>query len=183
MGFLRRLIPRTTITRARLLWAVGVVVVAGALAWQALYELEMRACGENADGLMILCAGPLDAWVLPLTLIGALVLLIAGGRMLSPNRSEGGHDVVWIRRVRALGLVVLLAYMAVWGVSWMTGDRSTGVFGWSEAGGAFQSYPGVFLGGLPPNPGIVSDAPPALGAVVGIGGLVVLLVRRVRKVT
>ena len=69
---------RSAITRAGLLWAVGVVLVTAALGWQAVYELGIRDCRKNIHDLAIQCAGPLDAWVLPLTLVGASLLLIAG---------------------------------------------------------------------------------------------------------
>lgn len=78
--------------------------------------------------------------------------------------------------IRDLGLIGL-AYLLVWGVSWLTGDRSLVVFGVTDTGSSYSYYPGVLLGGLPPKPWPVSDAPQLLAAIVGGVGLVALIVR------
>ena len=70
------------------------------------------------------------------------------------------------------------AYMFVWGVSWMTGDRSATVFGETDSGSAYSYHPGVLLGGLPPAPWSVSDLPQMLAAIVGGVAVAVLILRR-----
>jgi hypothetical protein len=85
-----------------------------------------------------------------------------------------------MRRVLGLGLLVLFAYLVVWGASWLAGDKSTVLFGVSEGGASFASYPGVLFGGLPPDPGLESYFP-FLGATLGVVGLVALLVVRLRR--
>jgi hypothetical protein len=77
-----------------------------------------------------------------------------------------------LRLIGRLGLGLGFAYALVWGFTWLTGDRSYGTFGWSDSGGEFHTYPGVFMGGLPPLPWPQSDAPQAIAAVVGAIGLV-----------
>jgi hypothetical protein len=84
-----------------------------------------------------------------------------------------------MRRYVALGLVVLFAYAVLWGATWLAGDRSFAVFG-TAGGVAFSSYPGVFLGGLPPHPGDSSDLPELVAAAIGVIGLVALAVRSIR---
>lgn len=76
-------------------------------------------------------------------------------------------------------LAGLFAYLAVWGITWFAGDRSRFYFG-NLDGHSFVSYPGVLFGGLPPIPDGSSDVPP-LGAIVGVGGLVILLIWSVRR--
>jgi hypothetical protein len=79
--------------------------------------------------------------------------------------------------IRDLGLIGL-AYLLVWGVSWLTGDRSSAVFGVTDNGSSYSYYPGVLFGGLPPTPWRVSDAPQLVAAIVGGVGLVALVIRR-----
>jgi hypothetical protein len=79
--------------------------------------------------------------------------------------------------IHVLGLLASM-YLLVWGVTWLIGDRSIHAFGETETGSAFVSYPGVFLGGLPPTPPI--DALPILAIVVSAAGLAVLIVRVLR---
>jgi hypothetical protein len=98
-----------------------------------------------------------------------------------PSGDEAAADVHLpaMRRVFGVVLAVLFAYLAAWGISWFAGDRSHFYFG-NVDGHSFASYPGVLFGGLPPIPEHSSDLPP-LGAIVGIGGLVVLLIWSVRR--
>ena len=79
--------------------------------------------------------------------------------------------------VRDLALLGF-AYLLVWGVSWAAGDRSASVFGETINGSGYSYYPGVLLGGLPPTPWPVSDAPQLLAALVGGVGLIALMLRR-----
>jgi len=74
-------------TRAGLWWATSVVLVIIALAWQVLYELGIRECIKDLGQpqLLRLCAGPLDAWVLPVTLGVAVLLLMV---RLLPRRDR-----------------------------------------------------------------------------------------------
>ena len=68
-------------------WAIGVALVAISLGWQALYELGIRQCVRDSADLLLLCAGPLDAWVLPLTAVVALLLVGIGiWRLMPPPR-------------------------------------------------------------------------------------------------
>jgi hypothetical protein len=76
------------------------------------------------------------------------------------------------RQARYVVLVAVVAYLVVWGVSWLAGDKSMVVFGGTDTGTTFGSYPGVLLGGLPPQPGFDSDLPPVLGVVIGFVGLI-----------
>ena len=76
--------------------------------------------------------------------------------------------------IRDLGLLAS-TYLFVWGVTWMTGDRSSGVFGETDFGTSYSFHPGVFLGGLPPTPWPVSDLPQVVAAVVGGIGLIALI--------
>ncbi len=69
----------------RLLWAVGAALVVIALGWQVLYEIGVQDCLNNP--LLLLCSGPLDAWVLPVTLVAATLLLVAG--VWRPMRNRG----------------------------------------------------------------------------------------------
>lgn len=84
------------------------------------------------------------------------------------------------RALIRLTIAVTSGYALLWGVTWLTGDRSYGAFGWS-GDGEFHRYPGVFLGGLPPLPWPISDAPQALAAIGGFAGLVVLATDEVRR--
>lgn len=68
----------------RLLWAAGVALVAIAIAWQVLYERGVQDCLKSP--LLVICSGPLDAWVLPVTLTAAALLLVAGAWHLMMNR-------------------------------------------------------------------------------------------------
>ena len=81
-----------------------------------------------------------------------------------------------VRDVGLLGCV----YLFMWGLSWLTGDQSQAVFGFTDTGSSYSYYPGVLLGGLPPRPWPVSDAPQLLAAIVGAFGLAVLIVPRAR---
>ncbi|MDH4335178.1 MAG: hypothetical protein OEW24_07980 [Chloroflexota bacterium] len=72
-------------TRAGLIWAASAVLVIIALGWQVLYELGIRACVKDSEGLLMLCAGPLDGWVLPVTLVVAVLLLMV---RLLPRRDR-----------------------------------------------------------------------------------------------
>jgi hypothetical protein len=76
------------VTRAGLLWAACAILVATALGWQALYQLGIRECRENSDDRLMLCSGPLDAWVLPLTLAAALLMALAGAWRVYQRRSD-----------------------------------------------------------------------------------------------
>jgi hypothetical protein len=68
-------------------WAAGVVLAGVALGWQALYELGVRGCRRDFADLLALCDGPLDAWVLPLTMTAALILVAVGiWRLVPPPR-------------------------------------------------------------------------------------------------
>jgi hypothetical protein len=71
-------------------------------------------------------------------------------------------------------------YLFIWGVSWSIGSRSRGAFGWLDDGSTVHYYPGVLLGGLPPEPLAFSDLPQALAAVIGGVGLVTLIARAMR---
>jgi hypothetical protein len=71
-------------------------------------------------------------------------------------------------------------YAVVWGVTWLTGDRSAALFGRVE-GRAFSTYPGVLFGGLPPTPNMDSDLPQVMAALVGGLGIAVLLVIAFRR--
>lgn len=83
------------------------------------------------------------------------------------------------------GLVLVLAlvvsaYLGVWGVTWLAGDTSRVVSVASDVG-SFHTYPGVFLGGLPPIPtGNLNT--PFFAAVIGIVGVLAsgVLLRRSR---
>jgi hypothetical protein len=77
------------VTRAGYLWAASATLVAIALGWQALHELDMRECMK--DPRLILCIGPLDAWVLPLTLVAAVLLIGAGVMRLTNLRKRGRY--------------------------------------------------------------------------------------------
>lgn len=58
------------------MWAASAVLLIIALGWQVLYELGIRGCVKDSEGLLMLCAGPLDAWVLPVTLVLVALLLM-----------------------------------------------------------------------------------------------------------
>jgi hypothetical protein len=74
------------VRRLRIVWVAAVTLIVAALAWQTLYELGIRECVRDSVNLLSLCAGPLDAWVLPLSLAAGLVLLMIGvWRLLSPR--------------------------------------------------------------------------------------------------
>lgn len=88
-----------------------------------------------------------------------------------------------MKRLGWLALLAICAYMVVWGVTWLAGDRSTGVFGVTAAGSAFGSYPGVVFGGLPPQPGSDSDLLPVLAAATGTVGIIALVVASRRRPT
>ena len=70
-----------------------------------------------------------------------------------------------------LALVVTCAYAFVWGVSWLAGDQSSFEAAFTDDGLIYSRYPGVFAGGLPPQPWPDSDAPQALAAVAGAVGI------------
>lgn len=72
----------------RIGWAIAAVLVTIALGWQALYELDIRQCLRDSRNLLVLCMGPLDPWVLPLTVVGALVLAGIGLWRLVPPRGD-----------------------------------------------------------------------------------------------
>ena len=76
----------------------------------------------------------------------------------------------------ALALVVC-AYLLVWGVTWLIGDRSNGIFGVTSSGVAYSFYPGVFLGGLPPKPWEGTGLPQLAATVLGGVGLGALITR------
>ncbi len=78
---------------------------------------------------------------------------------------------IWV-----LGLFVC-AYLLVWGVTWLIGDRSNGVFGVTGSGVPYSFYPGVFLGGLPPKPWEGSGLPQLVATVLGGVGLGALITR------
>jgi hypothetical protein len=82
--------PRRAKPEVRLMslrWAAGAVLAGVALGWQALYELGVRACRRDSADLLALCSGPLDTWVLPLTLAVALMLVAIGvWRLMPPPR-------------------------------------------------------------------------------------------------
>lgn len=86
--------------------------------------------------------------------------------------------------LRRIAVIVASAYALIWGVSWSLADLSIGVSGVAPGGESFSYYPGAFLGGLPPTPSLMSDAPQALAALGGAVGLVysaLTLVRSPRK--
>ena len=71
-----------------LLWPGSVVLAVIALGWQVLYELERRACMKDLSQPQLLasqCNGPLDGWVLPVTLVAAALLLVV---RLLPRRDR-----------------------------------------------------------------------------------------------
>ncbi len=76
----------------------------------------------------------------------------------------------------ALGLFIC-AYLLVWGVTWLIGDRSNGVFGVTSSGTPYSFYPSVFLGGLPPKPWEASALPQLVATVLGGVGLGALITR------
>ena len=88
-----------------------------------------------------------------------------------------------MKRLGWLALLGICAYLVVWGVTWLAGDRSTAVFGVTDAGSAFGSYPGVMFGGPPPQPGSDSDLLPFLAAALGTVGIIVLVVASRRRPT
>jgi hypothetical protein len=51
------------------------VLVLVALAWQVQYATDTAACGRDGQ---FLCQGPLDGWVLPVTLVFGLALVAVG---------------------------------------------------------------------------------------------------------
>jgi len=68
-------------------WMVGAVLAGMALGWQLSYELATRQCIKDSEGLLALCQGSLDDWVLPVTLVAALVLVAMGvWRLVPPPR-------------------------------------------------------------------------------------------------
>jgi hypothetical protein len=69
-------------------WAAGVVLTGVALGLQAVYEVRRHEClREMADVLAQQCSGPLDAWVLPITLAAAVALAAVGiWRLVPPPR-------------------------------------------------------------------------------------------------
>jgi uncharacterized membrane protein len=74
-----RLMPRS--------WVVAVLLTLLALGWQLSYELGIRKCVRDSADLLMSCAGPLDAWVLPVTLVAASVLVAMGiWRLVPPPR-------------------------------------------------------------------------------------------------
>jgi hypothetical protein len=78
----------STAQRAGILWMLAAALAAAALGWQVLYELGIRECHRDSADLLVLCAGPLDGWVLPMTLTAALILLAIGiWRLVPPPRS------------------------------------------------------------------------------------------------
>lgn len=52
------------------------ILVGIALGWQMLYDAEIRHCRLSPK--LVLCAGPLDGWVMPLTLVAGTLLLLMG---------------------------------------------------------------------------------------------------------
>jgi hypothetical protein len=69
------------------------------------------------------------------------------------------------------------AYALLWGVTWLIGDRTDGVFGVTQSGVAYSFYPGVFLGGLPPTLLGGFGVPQIVATVVGGVGLGALITR------
>lgn len=68
-------------------WRAAAVMVGAALTWQVLYELERRDCRSDSADLQALCSGPLDAWVVPLTVVSAVLLVGIGvWRWVPPPR-------------------------------------------------------------------------------------------------
>ena len=62
-------------TRGGFLWAIGALLLIVALVWQVRYELGIRAGEEMAAGYLVpVCAGPIDAWILPVSLSAASLL-------------------------------------------------------------------------------------------------------------
>lgn len=59
-------------------WAMTLAAVVGGLAWQVAYANGIRECTDT--DLLILCAGPLDSWVLPVSVGIGMVLIVAGAR-------------------------------------------------------------------------------------------------------
>jgi hypothetical protein len=58
-------------------------------------------------------------------------------------------------------------YGVMWGVSWLTGDRSAFV-GYLQGGGYTITYPGVFGGGLRPVPSEDSEIGMLLAVTLGV---------------
>ena len=79
-----------------------------------------------------------------------------------------------------VGLLIVCGYLVVWGTTWLIGDRSKYVFTIPQTGEGGSSYPGVFMGGLPPvpEPGWGAVLVLALGA--GLAGFLLIL-RRLRR--
>lgn len=75
-------------TRAGIVWSAGAALAGAALGWQALYELGIRQCVRDSTDLLALCSGPLDGWVLPVSLIGLLMLVDVGIWRLVPTRRD-----------------------------------------------------------------------------------------------
>jgi hypothetical protein len=69
-------------------WAVALGLVLAALGLQVAYAEGIRRCVDDNEGNLVLCQGPLDAWVGPLTLLAVGVLLAIG---------------LWLILARALG--------------------------------------------------------------------------------
>jgi hypothetical protein len=57
-------------------WAGALVAVVLGLAWQVAYTNGIRDCADT--DLLILCAGPLDPWVLSVLVSIAMVLIVIG---------------------------------------------------------------------------------------------------------
>jgi len=86
-----------------------------------------------------------------------------------------------MRLVLRLLLLVVSAYVFMWGATWLAGDRSYMEFGPSRNGGSWVNYPGVLFGGLPPVPGFDSDLPMLLAVLAGATGTLVWVVSWLRR--
>lgn len=64
-----------------LLWALAMGGVLAALAFQARYAAATAECA--ADDRLVLCAGPLPAWLLPATVGAGLILIVLAARRLA----------------------------------------------------------------------------------------------------
>jgi hypothetical protein len=94
---------------------------------------------------------------------------------------------LWMRVIKALlwgTAVVAFAYLFVWGVTWLLGDRSLAYPTITLPHSLY--FPGVFLGGLPPVPAPDADlellAATIVGALGVLLGLLLVVTRRVRGV-
>lgn len=66
-------------------WAGVLAVIVLSLGWQVADANQRAACLVNDK--LILCAGPLDPWVLPASVVAGLALIITGAVSILVRRS------------------------------------------------------------------------------------------------